>query len=709
LSVACKSNVKTSVGPRTHSARKGAQLETARGSTAVKLADWLLRRFEIKTMTESAVLPAADPLVTPLVEPLTLKPFPELSPSKPSADGVPPALELGSRVGSFELRRLISKGPSTAVYLAQDTTLAVDVAIKEFRLARGAAQQAFAGSATGSPTHVRLEPAVERGLRAFVEEARMLARCNHPSLMSVRGLFESHGTAYRVMPLHTATALTELRASMPRPPDEPSVRAVLDHLLGALEALHANGQVHGALVVSNVLLLPDDRPLLLGPGSAAREDAFVQATRHAQQHPEAPAPVFADKVSAELKDLADLAEFCITGVQRPTGHVREAGDTVTAAIVRELGAVELRHYSPAFLSVLDAAASACSEDRPRNTAQFAEWLSSHEVRRLKQQSQAQPAALTQHDEPRSSKNEWANTVPPAFWIEPAAEVATPSPSLSPADRQYAQAQNSISASQIWADTVQVIDDNPPPTKRATVYPPLPLPQVRPNFEQRRWEARKWMAGLGALGVGLIAALVYVVGGSKDAALINDAGKARTDNTAAVVKSTSADEAKRIAAATLPSLPLARASERSKSTSATTATTAEAAPVPTDMPEIRLPVADPFNAASAASAVTSAVAASAPNSNAMAAATSATVAAAAVAPTALARAVVPAADAVKDKPASKRPSVVKTSKAAWANGPRAVCSARTGAAAGSCLKTQCRSRKWASHPQCARSAGAKSAA
>ena len=702
-------------------------------------------------MTESAELPSADPSAdpsaapsaAPVVEPLTLKPLTEMLPSQSSAPAAPPPLEMGSRVGAFELRRLIAEGPSTAVYLAQDTTLAVDVAIKEFRLARGAAQQAFAGSATGSTTHVQLEPAVERGLRAFVEEARMLARCNHPSLMSVRGLFESHGTAYRVMPHYTATALTELRASMPRPPDEPSVRAVLNHLLGALEALHANGQAHGALVASNVLLLPDDRPLLLGPGSAAREAAFVQATRHAQQHPEATATatVFADKVSAELRDLADLAEFCITGVQRPAGHVREAGDTVTAAIVRELGAVELRHYSPAFLSVLDAASSACREDRPLNTAQFSDWLGSLEVRRLKQQPQMQsqmqsqprlqpqpqPAASTQRDEPRSSTNEWANTVPPAFWIEPAADFASPSPSLSPADRHYAQAQaqaqDSISTSQIWADTVQVIDDNPPPTKRATVYPPLPMPQVRPNFEQRRWEARKWMAGLGALGVGLIAALVYVVGGSKDAALINDAGMARTDNTAAMVKANLPDASKRTAAApsapsalaapatfalpALPASPVARAVVQDKPASATAA----AAVVLADMPEIRLPVAAPFSAASAASAAGAAGAASAALSNVSAAATAANAAAAtvaAVAPTALARVVPSPGSEAKDKPVSKRPNVAKMSKAAWANGPRAVCSARAGAAAGSCLKTQCRSRKWASHPQCTRAAGAKSA-
>jgi serine/threonine protein kinase len=627
-------------------------------------------------MTESAELPPTSSPAASIAQESTSVP-----------PNVPPPLEIGARVGSFELRRLIAQGPSTAVYLAHDTTLGVDVAIKEFRLARGAAQHAFAGSPTGSPTHVQLEPAVMRGLRAFVEEARMLARCDHPSLMSVRGLFESHGTAYRVMPYYTATGLTELRASMPRPPDEPSVRAVLNHLLSALEALHANGQLHGALVASNVLLLPDDRPLLLGPGSAASEAAFATAELHALQHPADAVPTFADKVSVELRDLADLAEFCITGVQRPAGHVREAGDTVTASIVRELGAVELRHYSPAFLSVLDVASSALSENRPLNIAQFANWLGSHELRRLKQRP-SQALVPSRAEDARSKQDEWAVTVPPAMWNEPAPEVATP----SPADREYAQPQDSISSSQIWADTVQVIDDAPPPSKRAMVYPPQPMPQVRPNFEQRRWEARKWMAGFGVLGAGLLAALVYVVGGSKDATVPSDAGAARNANTVATAKP-ALPNAVNLSA---PATPLSQAAVRTLTPDKPTPPVAAA--VSAEMPEIRLPVAAPFKAASAASA-----------SGVTALAAVAAVAAVPSVVAAVPRAEPPVAKLEpKTATSSKPPKGVKMSKAAWANGPRAFCSARTGTAASSCLKTQCRSRKWASHPQCTRAAGAKSA-
>ena len=602
-----------------------------------------------------------------------------------AASEVPPSLEIGSHVGSFQLRALISEGPSTAVYLAQDSSLGVDVAIKEFRLARGASRRNVEGSAT----HVQFEPAVERGLRAFVEEARLLARCVDPSLLSVRGLFESQGTAYRVMPHYRATGLIELRASMPRPPDEPSVRAVLNHLLGALEALHATGHVHGALIASNVLLLPDDRPLLMGPGSAAHEAELLKT----QLQPDAAAPAFADQVSEELKHLADLAEFCITGVQRAHGHVREPGDTVTAAIVRELGAVELRHYSAGFLSVLDVASSTAADNRPLNAAHFSNWLGSHEVRRMKQPaallSPTSASLLSTVTLPAPHQNEapdrreaWANTAPPSLLIDAPLAVSR----ASVGRKSTAPSDDFMSSSQIWADTVQVLDDSPLPTKRPAVYPPQPMPQGRPNFEKHRAQARNWTAGLGTLAVGLMATLLYVSSSPKDPAVRGTA--------VATPATPSARPAGPAAAAAVVVVPPQPVPLRPAALPAPVAST--------DMPEIRLPVAERFSpggADSAASAANPAAATTAELPNALAAA-----AAVAAAPTLL-RSVKPE----PKKPVSgQRPKGVGMSKAAWANGPRAACSANSkpSASAASCLKTQCGRGKWVTHPQCARPAVGK---
>ena len=49
---------------------------------------------------------------------------------------------------------------------------------------------------------------------------------------------------------------------MNEPPDEEALRALLNALLGALEAFHHAGGCHGKVTPSNILLLADNRPLL---------------------------------------------------------------------------------------------------------------------------------------------------------------------------------------------------------------------------------------------------------------------------------------------------------------------------------------------------------------------------------------------------------------------------------------------------------------
>ena len=66
---------------------------------------------------------------------------------------------------------------------------------------------------------------------------------------------------------------------MNEPPDEEAVRALLDALLGALGVFHLAGGVHGKVTPSNILLLADNRPLLLAPAERAGRSPAIGSTR----------------------------------------------------------------------------------------------------------------------------------------------------------------------------------------------------------------------------------------------------------------------------------------------------------------------------------------------------------------------------------------------------------------------------------------------
>jgi len=131
----------------------------------------------------------------------------------------------------------------------------------------------------------------------------------------------------------------------------------------------------------NILLLGDDRPLLLGPGLAGREigSDLIEtlmasvATPGAAPPPAAPSGAVPTRAIADLYALADVTRFCITGVLPATGVVREP-ETMAALIARSFEPAARPRYSPELLGTLDAALSPYAEDWPLSAGQFRSWL-----------------------------------------------------------------------------------------------------------------------------------------------------------------------------------------------------------------------------------------------------------------------------------------------------------------------------------------------
>ena len=148
------------------------------------------------------------------------------------------ALPAGTRFGEFEILRVLGVGGFGIVYLARDHSLERDVALKEYMPAslasRGAGPQITIRSSSFAETYAI-------GLRSFINEARLLARFDHPSLVKVYRFWEDNATAYMVMPFLQGTTLRDTRRGMAHPPDEAWIRSVVAPILSALELLHRPG------------------------------------------------------------------------------------------------------------------------------------------------------------------------------------------------------------------------------------------------------------------------------------------------------------------------------------------------------------------------------------------------------------------------------------------------------------------------------------
>lgn len=308
------------------------------------------------------------------------EPLPGGPPSTHALDALP----VGTRLHEFEIRGVLGVGGFGIVYRAWDTALEREVAIKEYL------PSALAGRGDGAEVSLRSAAHAETyatGLRSFVNEARLLARFDHPALVKAYRFWEDHRTAYMVMPCYHGRTLQDVRRAMDRPPDEAWLRALVEPLLGALEALHAQSCFHRDIAPDNILLQPDaadplgpGRPVLLDFGAARRVIADRTQDLTAILKPAfAPIEQYAEVnhlhqgAWTDLYALGAVLYYCLSGKAPPAATARVVRDDMKPAteVGRVLGeAFPGLRYSPALLQAIDAALAVRPEDRPQSVAQW---------------------------------------------------------------------------------------------------------------------------------------------------------------------------------------------------------------------------------------------------------------------------------------------------------------------------------------------------
>jgi serine/threonine protein kinase/Tol biopolymer transport system component len=139
------------------------------------------------------------------------------------------AIQVGQRLGPYEILSAIGAGGMGEVYRARDARLNRDVALKIL------------------PEIFAADP--DRMAR-FEREARVLAALNHPHIAAIYGLEESGTTRALVMELLQGPTLADRIAAGPIPLDE--ALPIAKQIAEALEYAHDHGVIHRDLKPSNI-------------------------------------------------------------------------------------------------------------------------------------------------------------------------------------------------------------------------------------------------------------------------------------------------------------------------------------------------------------------------------------------------------------------------------------------------------------------------
>ena len=305
----------------------------------------------------------------------TLPPASAPSPA-PAAGTDHDALPPGTRFGEFEILRVLGVGGFGIVYLANDHSLEREVALKEYMpaslAARGAGPQITVRSSSFAETYAI-------GLRSFVNEARLLARFDHPSLVKVYRFWEDNATAYMVMPYLQGVTLRDTRRRMAHPPDEPWIRSVISPILSALELLHREGVYHRDIAPDNILLPNDGPPVLLDFGAARRVISDRTQSLTAILKPSyAPIEQYAEMTQlrqgpwTDLYALGAVIHYLLFGAPPAPATARAVQDEVDAIENRIVPGV-----SPRFLEAVSWMLSVRPNQRPQSGEQLRAVLDGH--------------------------------------------------------------------------------------------------------------------------------------------------------------------------------------------------------------------------------------------------------------------------------------------------------------------------------------------
>ena len=276
------------------------------------------------------------------------------------------ALPSGHRIREYEIRRVLGRGGFGITYLAHDTLLDRDVAVKEY-LPTDCAVRTEDYSVR--PRSSETSKVYTWGLERFLDEARMMACLDHPSIVGVHAYVELNGTGYIVMEYIEGEPLYDRlkRQGKLDPFDfRLSLTAILKPLVGGLEQVHSGGYLHRDITPRNIMLKEDGTPVLTDFGSARQ---MVAARSRSVTAVVTPGYATLEQYSTHGKQgpwtdiyaLSAVAYRCITGTVPLDATERvQADELMLASEIGRWG------YPVGLLTAVDMGLSLKSEDRPQD-------------------------------------------------------------------------------------------------------------------------------------------------------------------------------------------------------------------------------------------------------------------------------------------------------------------------------------------------------
>jgi len=271
------------------------------------------------------------------------------------------ALPTGYQLQDYEIRKVLSSGGFSFVYLARDKDKKI-VAIKEY-LPTSIALRTDGATVLPNNDDVAL---FRHGLKCFFDEGLSLAKIDHKNIVRVINFFRANETVYMVMQYERGKSLQDYILGQTEPVSEKFIRRVFGELSNGLREVHTQKLLHLDIKPANIYIRLDGSPVLLDFGSARQALSESQAKIAPSYTPgfASPEQYYDRKLLGPWSDIYSIGATmysCITRTSPLAANQRIKKDMLVPAV--KLGK---DIYSQNLLEIIDKCLSLDYLERPQS-------------------------------------------------------------------------------------------------------------------------------------------------------------------------------------------------------------------------------------------------------------------------------------------------------------------------------------------------------
>jgi len=271
------------------------------------------------------------------------------------------ALPTGFQLQDYEIRKVLSSGGFSFVYLARDKDKKT-VAIKEY-LPTSIALRTDGATVLPNTDDVAL---FRHGLKCFFDEGLSLAKIDHKNIVRVLNFFRANETVYMVMQYERGKSLQDYILGQADLVPEQFIRRVFGELSNGLREVHTQKLLHLDIKPANIYIRLDGSPVLLDFGSARQALSANQAKISPSYTPgfASPEQYYDRKLLGPWSDIYSIGATmyaCLTRTSPLAANQRIKNDLLIPAT--KLGK---DMYSKNLLEIIDKCLSLDYLERPQS-------------------------------------------------------------------------------------------------------------------------------------------------------------------------------------------------------------------------------------------------------------------------------------------------------------------------------------------------------